>query len=47
MSHALCRYLNSRSELLKYAACLHLLPFAPDAIVVDDLSHFHSYASYQ
>ncbi|KAK9814084.1 hypothetical protein WJX72_000412 [[Myrmecia] bisecta] len=34
------RYLDTAADLQKYAACIHLSPNPPQALIVDDLSEF-------
>jgi hypothetical protein len=36
------RYLDSREDLIKLAAALHLLPAKPDAIMIDDIGSFRA-----
>ena len=37
------RYLDTREDLIKLAASLHLLPAKPDAIMIDDIGSFRAY----
>lgn len=39
-----CRYLDTRSDIICTAASLHLSPFAPDYVIIDDMSAFAAYA---
>jgi len=38
----MCRYLDSKEDLIRLAASLHLLPAKPDAIMIDDIGSFRA-----